>query len=472
MPELLGGIAYINLEFRKDRKTHILNELAKLKNISDNVHRIDAFLEPYCGHLGCGKSHIKALELAVENNWSSVLIVEDDMKFLETSDSLEKRFREVCDVSWDVMMLGYSHRKFIPSNYAFLNKVQSSTGAYAYIVRRHYYETLLTNFRSAVRKMTLELHARIDECERKGLPLTKLNECSAIDQEWFSLQRTDCFYACIPQLSLHENELYSDNNCEVDHQRKKIEQYTNIVSNKPYSIEFQRAQCERVIHAPLDIKNYRIASHDGLSYYVNDNSFEWHINNGMSQPYGGTELDIVNAFIAKHPTRNRTYIDVGTHIGTTLLPYSRIFKRAYGYEPNNENFFLAQQNIELNKATNCIVKHYAVSDQQTFGKTMKHGSNSGCFIFVQDISSNTQSIRLDDEGIVDVDFIKLDIEGGELFALNGAIDLIHTYKPLIQIEINGLSEKYFNVYERTVRSFLSELGYTNISGKFYIHDSL
>ena len=35
----------------------------------------------YCGHLGCTRSHIKALKFAKEQNFTNVLILEDDCMF-------------------------------------------------------------------------------------------------------------------------------------------------------------------------------------------------------------------------------------------------------------------------------------------------------------------------------------------------------------------------------------------------------
>jgi FkbM family methyltransferase len=309
--------------------------------------------------------------------------------------------------------------------------------------------------------MTKELHSLAVECKEKGVELTKLSYCSAIDQEWFSLQSNDCFYACNPILSAEACGFYSDNNCDVAHQKRVIETTghapAKILSSLP------------VDSIPMDIKDYSIAKHDGLSYYVNDSSFEWHINNGISQPYGTKEIDFVKQFLLENPGRNRTYIDVGMHFGSTILPYGRMFNRAYGYEPNEENFFLAKHNIALNNVTNTTIKNCAVSDRVTHGKTVQRGSNTGCYIFDFSTGGSINTVRLDDEGLQDVDFIKIDIEGAELLALKGAINLIQTYKPLLQIEINGLSEKHFSIQTSDILTFLHDQGYKHIGSEFYAY---
>jgi FkbM family methyltransferase len=213
----------------------------------------------------------------------------------------------------------------------------------------------------------------------------------------------------------------------------------------------------------------KIASYDGLSYYTNDAGFEWHINNGKSEPYGSCRYyEIFKEYLKNHPERNRTYIDVGVHIGTTILPYSRHFEKAYGYEPNKGNFELALKNVALNKISNIQIKNNAVLDRNTSGITiLPQNGNSGCFYFKEDVNSDIKSVKLDDENYENVDFIKIDTEGSELLVLKGAYNLIKKYKPLLQIEMNGLSEKHFGIKSEEILNFLKELGYKHIDAEFY-----
>ena len=82
MAEFISKIntMYINLLNRTDRKEHVINELKKI-GINDNVERFNA-IKLENGALGCSMSHLKCLEIAKQNDWESVLIIEDDIKFL------------------------------------------------------------------------------------------------------------------------------------------------------------------------------------------------------------------------------------------------------------------------------------------------------------------------------------------------------------------------------------------------------
>jgi FkbM family methyltransferase len=205
------------------------------------------------------------------------------------------------------------------------------------------------------------------------------------------------------------------------------------------------------------------ASYDGLDYLTDDASFKWYIDNGKAEPHGGGYLEYVKHYIQRNPAKNRTYIDVGACQGTTMLPYSRLFQKVFGYEPNKKNFELCLKNLRLNDSKNCIVKNNAVMDKKVNGLTILHsGGNSGCYYFKEDSSSDITSVILDEENIQDVDFIKVDTEGSELYVLKGAINIIKNYKPLIQIELNGLSETNFGIKSEDTINFLQQLGYKRI----------
>lgn len=222
---MYDAVIFINLAHRQDRLQSILGEIGKLPN--KPLFRIDAVLEPLCGHIGCGKSHIKALELAIQNDWQSVLIVEDDFVLsndYKGEDDLAKVFR----IDWDVMLLARGHHHNQDSDYAFLKRARRATTAAGYIVKRHYYSVLLENFRASVVKMEDELKTHRDACLKRNVPVSKLNYCSAIDQHWFSLQESGTFYMFDPPIGA-QGTFWSDNNCSYERQVDAINTTENDV---------------------------------------------------------------------------------------------------------------------------------------------------------------------------------------------------------------------------------------------------
>jgi FkbM family methyltransferase len=207
-----------------------------------------------------------------------------------------------------------------------------------------------------------------------------------------------------------------------------------------------------------------IAKYDDFHYLTSDIVFYESINSGNSEPYP-KHLDIVKKYVKMFPHKNRTYIDVGSHIGSTIIPYSRIFETVVGFEPQSENYQFAKYNIRLNSIKNAIVYPYGLFHKACKGEMIMHnGNNSGCYYFSPNNdkeTGETECKRLDDvcSDIINVDFMKIDVHGSELFVLEGARELLLKWKPFIQIETNEHSKNIYGIEKQTTLDFLFHLGY-------------
>ena len=95
----------------------------------DKTHRIDAVYERWNGHLGCGKSHLKALEYAINKNYKTVAILEDDFNFIEDKkrvndsiDSFLSNFKE-----WDFIDLYIANETLEKTKYDNISRINQST---------------------------------------------------------------------------------------------------------------------------------------------------------------------------------------------------------------------------------------------------------------------------------------------------------------------------------------------------------
>lgn len=182
---------YINLETRPDRKIHVEEQL---KIIGIQANRFNAIKLPN-GALGCSMSHLKCLEIAKENNWEHVLIVEDDIKFLNPELFIKQLNKFLISHNdWDVILIAGNNlppHEIIDDTCVKVTQCQTTTG---YLVRNHYYNILIDNIRNGITNLIKEPNKHF---------------LYAIDKYWFKLQQRDNWFLIIP-LTVTQREDYSD----------------------------------------------------------------------------------------------------------------------------------------------------------------------------------------------------------------------------------------------------------------------
>jgi FkbM family methyltransferase len=154
-------------------------------------------------------------------------------------------------------------------------------------------------------------------------------------------------------------------------------------------------------------------------------------------------------------------LDAGANIGFHTVQFARLGKKVYAYEPQPIIFNILTANILLNGATEKV-------EQYRFGLSDNVGS-----IKMQPLSQFTEQsgvenfggrgLTTDDNGeeIVelikfdkDVDVVKMDIQGSEIYALKGMEDVIDRCEPWFLIENYQGQEN-----DKKVLEFLTTKGY-------------
>ena len=187
---------YINLDSRKDRREHVEAQLATIKSGMPNLvaERFNAIKHAE-GAIGCSMSHMRCIQIAKQRGWDHVLVCEDDVLFTNVPLFLTQLSKFMATVpDWDVVLLaGNNIPPFRVVNDACvqISNCQTTT---AYVVKSHYYDTLIDNYRAGINKLMRQ-------------PTQKLDY--AIDRYWFELQRRDRWFLITP-LSVVQREDYSD----------------------------------------------------------------------------------------------------------------------------------------------------------------------------------------------------------------------------------------------------------------------
>jgi glycosyl transferase, family 25 len=205
------NIYFINLKHRTDRKKKFIQEIKKLDSLENHSFkhtRIDA-IKDIEGSIGCGKSHIKALQKAKQNNLPYVIIMEDDINI--KTHEIEKCFKILKDLEeWDVFILsGHGKKKKINDDVSKAIGIQT-TGMY--IIKNNYYDTLINCFQESVDRMT-ELKK-----QKKNINEPRW----AIDMNWKLLQKKDNWLILNKNLGIQRAN-YSDI-------ENKIVNYSNMLN--------------------------------------------------------------------------------------------------------------------------------------------------------------------------------------------------------------------------------------------------
>ncbi len=157
-------------------------------------------------------------------------------------------------------------------------------------------------------------------------------------------------------------------------------------------------------------------------------------------------------------------IDAGAFIGDTAVLFNYKLKgdcEVHCFELLDENLALLVKNLEINRVdmNRIHINKLALTDKSEDEIRIKTGKTQGSTsIYGSGTQTDTvQTITLDDyvsmTQLQRVDFIKMDIEGAEIPALQGAIQTIRHFKPRLALCLYHKDDDVM-----TIPKFLKELG--------------
>jgi FkbM family methyltransferase len=156
-----------------------------------------------------------------------------------------------------------------------------------------------------------------------------------------------------------------------------------------------------------------------------------------AQKRGETELALLPLLV-----KGGVAVDIGANKGVYSYFLSRLCDRVIAYEANPD---LAAQ-LRRYGLRGLEVRAKALSDVTgeapfyiPLSKTGKRRNNvAGLDTPEGQVDEiKVQRARLDDESLIDISFIKIDVEGHELSVLRGAEKTILRERPILLVEING-----------------------------------
>jgi len=163
------------------------------------------------------------------------------------------------------------------------------------------------------------------------------------------------------------------------------------------------------------------------------------------------------------------FIDVGANIGFHTIFASKILAPkggvVYAFEPFESNYERLNNNLHLNKISNCTIEQFGLYNEEKTVEICIGGLGTGNVSLASQgqYKQDIHLIRFDDyvtsNNIKKIDVIKMDIEGAELMALQGMVSAIEKFQPVIILEINPMWTKRMDTSTTELIEYLHSLDY-------------
>lgn len=181
-------------------------------------------------------------------------------------------------------------------------------------------------------------------------------------------------------------------------------------------------------------------------------------------------------YLDRRLEENMVFVDIGANQGEFALFAAKKLThgKVLAFEPVTKNRILLSENIALNKINNLEVYPYGLSDKEgsfpiytSTESEFFHGQHEGLStLYKSDVRSEVEetiSLEVFDTCFSveeqKIDFIKIDVEGAELFALTGMKSFLARYTPEILIEINEETFNAAGYQTKDITAFLESFGY-------------
>ena len=162
------------------------------------------------------------------------------------------------------------------------------------------------------------------------------------------------------------------------------------------------------------------------------------------------------------PSKNEVLLDGGAHLGQTIEEFTEFtnndFRRIYSFEPDIFNMQTAKKRFKDDRLLFSPMALYDKNEIVNFINNLGFASKINTTGITQ-----IEAVKIDDLDIEPPTIIKLHIEGDELKALNGAVDTILKYHPILIVLADHNEDGLWKI-----PFFIEDIGDYKLF--FYLHD--
>ncbi|MEQ1802929.1 MAG: FkbM family methyltransferase [Gammaproteobacteria bacterium] len=164
--------------------------------------------------------------------------------------------------------------------------------------------------------------------------------------------------------------------------------------------------------------------------------------------FGQYEEQAIQLFLGVVPPgRRRLIMDVGGNVGTHSLGFARFFRRVETFEPNPALWAAFERNMALNSFSHVTLHKVGLGDAEAelpFYSIDKSNFGLGTFSTEQQYDLPLHKIAVcrvatgdayvAEQGITDIDAIKIDVQGFEPMVLRGCQGILARHRPVVWFE--------------------------------------
>lgn len=157
-------------------------------------------------------------------------------------------------------------------------------------------------------------------------------------------------------------------------------------------------------------------------------------------------------------------IDLGCHVGTFSIGAAAMGRKVLSVDASQFHIALVRHSRDVNRFSNLEISHAAISRREGTIRFIENGLWGA--IDFEGSSSETVEVQskgldriVEEHGIGQVKFMKMDIEGGEVDAIITGQKMLARDQPIIWYESNGSTASISGNSVRALRSLLETMGY-------------
>ena len=169
---------------------------------------------------------------------------------------------------------------------------------------------------------------------------------------------------------------------------------------------------------------------------------KWIVGSAIHRCWLGLYEHAKQRLIVREVRENTVFWDVGANVGFYTLLASMLVGsgKVFAFEPVPRNLSYLKKHLALNEVVNAEVLPLAISDKN--GSSSFETEDSGFMGRLSDqgrllVSTATLDGLVDEGKVLPPDYVKIDIEGAELFALRGARQTFQRFHPTLFLATHG-----------------------------------